>query len=153
MASQLPNTIAIVGGGFSGAALAWHLRRKNVTADIVVIEPRADLGRGLAYATPDPAHRINVPATRMILDETPPEVLESVMADIPLRRLAEPSEVAEMVAFLASDQNTYASGGSVSILSARLKRRTSLAELNITKWSHSCSSVTPSSRPCRRSGR
>lgn len=68
MASQLPNTIAIVGGGFSGAALAWHLRRKNVTADIVVIEPRADLGRGLAYATPDPAHRINVPATRMILD-------------------------------------------------------------------------------------
>ena len=60
--------IAIVGGGFSGTALAWHLRRKGVTADIVLIEPRADLGRGLAYATPDPAHRINVPATRMILD-------------------------------------------------------------------------------------
>jgi len=68
MARQRQNTIAITGGGFSGAALAWHLRRNNVTADIVVIEPRADLGRGLAYATTDPAHRINVPAARMILD-------------------------------------------------------------------------------------
>lgn len=66
--SKATKPIAIVGGGFSGAALAWHLRRMNVTADIIVIEPRADLGCGLAYATPDPAHRINVPATRMILD-------------------------------------------------------------------------------------
>ena len=38
--------IAIIGGGFSGAVLAWHLRKKNVAADIVVIEPQADLGRG-----------------------------------------------------------------------------------------------------------
>ena len=60
--------IAIIGGGFSGATLAWHLRKKRVTADIVVIEPQADLGRGLAYGTTDSAHRINVPATRMILD-------------------------------------------------------------------------------------
>jgi acetoacetyl-CoA reductase len=53
--------------------------------------------------------------TRMILDETPPEVLESVMGDIPLRRLAEPAEVAEVVAFLASDSNTYASGASFDV--------------------------------------
>jgi uncharacterized NAD(P)/FAD-binding protein YdhS len=68
MAPPRPNTIAIVGGGFSGASLAWHLRKKNVAADIVVIEPRGDIGRGLAYSTTDSAHRINVPATRMILD-------------------------------------------------------------------------------------
>jgi len=68
MTTQRPSRIAIVGGGFSGAALAWHLRRKSVTADIVVIEPHAEIGRGLAYTTADPAHRINVPATRMILD-------------------------------------------------------------------------------------
>jgi uncharacterized NAD(P)/FAD-binding protein YdhS len=60
--------IAIIGGGFSGAALAWHLRKKGVTADVVVIEPHADIGRGLAYGTADSAHRINVPATRMIID-------------------------------------------------------------------------------------
>jgi NAD(P)-dependent dehydrogenase (short-subunit alcohol dehydrogenase family) len=53
--------------------------------------------------------------TRMILDETPPAVLESVMADIPLRRLAEPAEVAEVIAFLASDRNTYASGASFDV--------------------------------------
>jgi NAD(P)-dependent dehydrogenase (short-subunit alcohol dehydrogenase family) len=53
--------------------------------------------------------------TRMILDETPPEVLEGVMADIPLRRLAEPAEVGEVVAFLASDRNTYASGASFDV--------------------------------------
>jgi NAD(P)-dependent dehydrogenase (short-subunit alcohol dehydrogenase family) len=53
--------------------------------------------------------------TRMILDETPPEVLAGVMADIPVRRLAEPAEVAEVVAFLASDRNTYASGASFDV--------------------------------------
>lgn len=53
--------------------------------------------------------------TRMILDETPPEVLEGVMADIPLRRLAEPAEVGEVIAFLASDRNTYASGASFDV--------------------------------------
>jgi 3-oxoacyl-[acyl-carrier protein] reductase len=54
-------------------------------------------------------------ATRMILAETPPEVLEGVMADIPLRRLAEPAEVAEFVAFLAGDRNSYASGASFDV--------------------------------------
>jgi NAD(P)-dependent dehydrogenase (short-subunit alcohol dehydrogenase family) len=54
-------------------------------------------------------------ATRMILDETPPEVLSDVMEDIPLRRLAEPAEVAELIAFLASDRNSYASGASFDV--------------------------------------
>jgi NAD(P)-dependent dehydrogenase (short-subunit alcohol dehydrogenase family) len=54
-------------------------------------------------------------ATRMILDETPLEVLSAVMEDIPLRRLAEPAEVAEFIAFLASDRNTYASGASFDV--------------------------------------
>lgn len=53
--------------------------------------------------------------TRMILDETPKEVLDGVMQDIPLRRLAEPAEVAAFVAFLASERNTYASGASFDV--------------------------------------
>ena len=60
-------TIAIVGGGFSGAAVAYHLARDGADADIVIYEPRAMLGAGLAYADADPAHRINVPAKRMSL--------------------------------------------------------------------------------------
>jgi NAD(P)-dependent dehydrogenase (short-subunit alcohol dehydrogenase family) len=48
--------------------------------------------------------------TRMILDETPADVIEAVERDIPVRRLAEPVEVAQVVAFLASERNTYVTG-------------------------------------------
>ena len=61
--------VAILGGGLSGAATAFHLARTlpPQSADIVVVEPRESLGRGLAYSTTDPAHRINVPASKMTL--------------------------------------------------------------------------------------
>lgn len=61
--------VAILGGGFSGAATAFHLGRTLApgTAEIVVVEPREALGGGLAYGSQEPAHRINVPASRMTL--------------------------------------------------------------------------------------
>ena len=61
--------VVILGGGVSGAATAFHLARLTSPAEvgIVVVEPRATLGSGLAYSTDDPAHRINVPAARMTL--------------------------------------------------------------------------------------
>ena len=67
--------VAIVGGGFTGAAVAYHLARllPEGAVRIVVYEPRAVLGGGLAYDTDEPVHRINVPAARMTLvpgDET-----------------------------------------------------------------------------------
>ncbi len=60
-------TVLIVGGGFCGAAVALHLLRDHpgLAADIVVVEPRARLGAGLAYGTADPEHRVNVAASRM----------------------------------------------------------------------------------------
>lgn len=64
--------VAILGGGFAGAATAFHLARAlpSGEAEIVVVEPRAALGRGLAYSTREPAHRINVPASKMTLVES-----------------------------------------------------------------------------------
>jgi uncharacterized NAD(P)/FAD-binding protein YdhS len=66
--------VAIIGGGLSGAATALHLagRIRPGQARIVVIEPRPELGQGLAYGTSDPAHRINVPARKMTLKTAEP---------------------------------------------------------------------------------
>jgi uncharacterized NAD(P)/FAD-binding protein YdhS len=66
--------IAIIGGGFAGAACAHHLLRDHpgLSVELTVIEPRALLGAGLAYSTPAREHRINVAAARMsLLPEDP----------------------------------------------------------------------------------
>lgn len=62
-------TVAVIGGGFSGAATALHLAARFARTElkVVVFEPRARLGAGLAYDTAEPVHRINVPAARMSL--------------------------------------------------------------------------------------
>ena len=55
--------VAVVGGGASGSLVATQLlRRGGPDLEIVVVEPRAAIGLGVAYSTCDPWHRLNVPA-------------------------------------------------------------------------------------------
>jgi uncharacterized NAD(P)/FAD-binding protein YdhS len=68
-----PLRLIVIGGGFTGAALVIHALRTSTRAlDIVVVEPSARLGRGIAYGTQDPEHRINVPSDRMGLSKSDP---------------------------------------------------------------------------------
>jgi uncharacterized NAD(P)/FAD-binding protein YdhS len=65
-------TIAIVGGGVSGALTAYHLIRQGAKARVIVIDPRPELGLGLAYSTSSLRHLLNVPAGKIsaLPDET-----------------------------------------------------------------------------------
>lgn len=57
--------IAIVGGGCSGVLVAAQLFRQAFGGSVTIVEPRAALGRGLAYSTPYDEHLLNVPAGKM----------------------------------------------------------------------------------------
>ena len=60
--------VAIVGGGFAGAAAALRMiEAGDGSLAITVVEPRAALGRGIAYSTPEPGHLMNGPARAMWL--------------------------------------------------------------------------------------
>jgi len=66
--------IAIVGAGFSGVAVAIHLLRQRTDKPlhIVLIDPRMELGAGVAYATRDYPYPLNVAAGQMSLDSAKP---------------------------------------------------------------------------------
>jgi uncharacterized NAD(P)/FAD-binding protein YdhS len=60
--------VVVIGGGFSGAVFATHLLRAATGPfELVIVEPRAALGAGLAYGSAAPEHRINVPSDKMIV--------------------------------------------------------------------------------------
>ena len=68
--------IAIVGGGATGALAALHLTHAlGPGTEIVVVEPAQEVGRGLAYATDDPSHLLNVRVGNMSAFPDQPEHL------------------------------------------------------------------------------
>src|SRR6202020_771593 len=59
-------SIAIVGGGASGALMTAHLLKcAGDAVRVTLIDPREQIGRGLAYATENDSHRLNVRASNM----------------------------------------------------------------------------------------
>ncbi len=59
-------------------------------------------------------------ATRMLLEQTAPEVVQMSLGQIPLNRLSDPMEVAYMVAWLVSDEASYATGATFDIVGGRV---------------------------------
>ena len=60
--------VLIVGGGLSGTLLAMQLLRLPGARHIVLVEPRAELGRGEAYSATELGHTLNGNAARMSID-------------------------------------------------------------------------------------
>lgn len=58
-------TVAFAGGGASGTLTAAALTKRTEAARVVIVDPSAQLGRGVAYATDCPRHVLNVPAGKM----------------------------------------------------------------------------------------
>ncbi len=70
----MPNfTTIIAGGGASGVLLATRLLRQSADANVIVVDPRKLLGRGMAYSTSHYEHLLNVPAGRMSAFAEDPE--------------------------------------------------------------------------------
>ena len=60
--------VLIIGGGLSGTMLAVQLLRLPGRRQILVIEPRSELGRGEAYSAVELGHTLNGNAARMSVD-------------------------------------------------------------------------------------
>src|ERR1700679_1182729 len=58
-------TIAIIGGGASGALTACHLVRQEGRPRVILIDQRPDFGLGLAYSSPSLRQLLNVPAGKI----------------------------------------------------------------------------------------
>ena len=50
-----------------------------------------------------------------LINSLPPEQVDALCAEIPLKRLAQPSEVAAAVAFLASEEASYITGATIDV--------------------------------------
>ncbi len=75
--------IAIVGGGAAGVLVALQLlRQARHPLRVVLVEPRAELARGVAYSTPYSEHVLNVPAQRMsAFNDRPDDFLDYIAGD------------------------------------------------------------------------
>lgn len=83
--------VVIVGGGLSGTLVAANLLRRSLTPlHVTLVERKLPVGRGVAYGTLSPVHRLNVPAGKLSAwPEQPDHFLKWAQAFAAERQLAE----------------------------------------------------------------
>lgn len=134
--------VGVVGGGVAGTLTAVHLlRTAQRPVRIVLVERRRSVGRGIAYATTDDAHLLNVPMERLSAFSADPHHFARWAADAlgrPLepgsylprrvygdyvqavlgstRRATEPLATVEVVADEVVDLDLGAAGGPVGLV-------------------------------------
>jgi uncharacterized NAD(P)/FAD-binding protein YdhS/trehalose-6-phosphate synthase len=63
--SKQPYHVAIIGAGFSGAMVAVHLAKLAPRWRVLVVDKSGAFGRGVAYATEEAQHLLNVPVGKI----------------------------------------------------------------------------------------
>jgi acetoacetyl-CoA reductase len=98
-------------GGFTMTS-ALYEASKGAVAVLTKMLSRHGAGDGILVNTVCPGGM----RTGMLLNETSPELVAKAEREmIPLGRIADPAEIGRMIAWLVSDQNTYATGAEFDI--------------------------------------
>ena len=98
-------------GGFTMTSAIYEMS-KGAVAVLTKMLSRHGAGDGILVNTVCPGGM----RTRMLLDQTIPALLAKAEREmIPLHRLADPREVGEIVAWLVSERNTYATGSEFDV--------------------------------------
>ena len=78
----LDHDVAVIGGGAAGVMTVIQLlRRAPAGLRVALLEPHAGLGEGIAYATRQPEHLLNVPADKMSALADAPEDFVAYLRD------------------------------------------------------------------------
>jgi len=108
-------SIGVYQGGNNMTSVVYEAT-KGAVAVLTKMFARHGASRGVLVNTVCPGAM----KTRMLLEETSAELVQYSLSQIPLNRLAEPVEVARIVAWLVGDEASYTTGATFTIVGGRV---------------------------------